>query len=183
MSGDRYLIADQKEIYFLTFTVVGWIDVFTRKEYKLDIVDSLNYCVENKGLCVFGWCLMSNHLHLIVQSRGENDLSAIVRDFKKFTAKKILKRIEEEPESRRNWMLNQFEYAGRKLKRIKKYKFWKDDNHAIELDTNSMFDSRLDYVHHNPVEAMIVEEPEHYLFSSARDHGGIKGLVKVTFPS
>ncbi|HHP7242619.1 MAG TPA: hypothetical protein ACFCUD_13165 [Cyclobacteriaceae bacterium] len=64
--------------------------------------------------------------------------------------------IESEPECRRNWMLNQFEYAGKNLKRIKKYKFWKDDNHAIELKSH-MMDSRLDYIHQNPVEAMIVD--------------------------
>lgn len=49
-------------------------------------------------------------------------------------------------------MLNQFEYAGRNLKRIKKYKFWKGDNHAIELTDAGMIDTRLDYVHNNPVE-------------------------------
>jgi len=35
MAGDRYLIINQHDIYFLTFTVVEWIDVFTRKDYKL----------------------------------------------------------------------------------------------------------------------------------------------------
>jgi putative transposase len=178
MSGDRYLISDQLAIYFVTFTVVGWIDVFTRKEYKIEIVDSLNYCIENKGLKVYAWCLMSNHIHLIVQAKEGHRISDIIRDFKKFTAKRILQLIETEPESRRDWMLNQFEYAGRKLKRISKYKFWKDDNHAIELESH-MMNNRLNYIHQNPVEAMIVEEPEHYLFSSAIDYSGLKGLVRV----
>jgi putative transposase len=178
MSGDRYFISDQQAIYFVTFTVVGWIDVFTRKEYKIEIVDSLNYCIENKGLKVYAWCLMSNHIHLIVQAKEGHRISDIIRDFKKFTAKRILQLIETEPETRRDWMLNQFEYAGRKLKRISKYKFWKDDNHAIELESH-MMNNRLDYIHQNPVESMIVEEPEHYLFSSAIDYSGLKGLVRV----
>ncbi|MFK7953495.1 MAG: transposase [Ekhidna sp.] len=178
MSGDRYLISDQNAVYFVTFTVVGWIDVFTRKGYKNEIVDSLNYCISNKGLKVYAWCLMSNHLHLIIQAKEEYRLSDIIRDFKKFTAKAILKRIATEPESRRDWMLNQFEYAGRNLKRISKYKFWKDDNHAIELESH-MMDARLDYIHNNPAEALIVSEPEHYLFSSAVDYAGGKGFVDV----
>jgi putative transposase len=71
MSGDRYLLSDQQAIYFATFTIVGWIDVFTRKEYKIEIVNSLNYCIENKGLKVYAWCLMSNHIHLIIQFKKE----------------------------------------------------------------------------------------------------------------
>ena len=80
-------------------------------------------------------------------------------------------------------MINQFEFMGSKLKRITKYKFWKDDNHAIELSTNKMMDVRLEYIHQNPVKALIVEEPEHYVFSSARDYSGRQGLVKINFLS
>lgn len=115
---------------------------------------------------VYAWCLMSNHIHLIVQAKENHRLSDIIRDFKKFTSKAILKKIATEPESRRVWMLNQFEYEGRNLNRITKYKFWKDDNHAIELESH-MMEASLDYIHNNPVEAMIVSEPEHFLFSSA----------------
>ena len=178
MSGDRYIISNQNSIYFLTFTVVGWIDVFTRKEYKLEIVNSLNYCIKEKGLTVYAWCIMSNHIHLIARAKEGYRLSDIIRDFKKFTAKLIIKMIETEPESRREWILNQLKYAGRNLNRIKKYKFWKDDNHAIELESH-MIDGRLDYIHQNPVNSIIVEEPEHYLFSSARDYAGFKGMIKV----
>ena len=182
MSGDRYLISDQNAVYFLTFTVVGWVDVFTRKEHKLEIVDSLNYCIQHKGLTVYAWCIMSNHVHLIVRAKEGFRLSDIIRDFKKFTAKRIIGKIENEPESRREWMLNMFEFSGRNLQRIQKYKFWKDDNHAIELDTRIM-EQRLNYIHLNPVRAMCVEEPEHYIFSSAKDYSGKKGLVELEFLS
>ena len=177
MSGDRYLIADQNALYFLTFTVVDWVDVFTRKEHKIIIADSLNYCIQHKGLIVYAWCLMSNHLHLIARAKEGYGLSAIIRDFKKFTAKKIIHAIQEEPESRRDWMLYRFAYAGKYLQRIKQYKFWKDSNHAIELNDNKLMDQKLEYIHMNPVTAMIVEEPDHYLFSSARDYTGQRGLV------
>jgi putative transposase len=177
MSGDRYLIADQNALYFLTFTVVDWVDVFTRKEHKLTIVDSLKYCIQEKGLTLYAWCLMSNHIHLIVRAREGHELSAIIRDFKKFTAKKIIQAIREEPESRRDWMLYRFAYAGKYMQRIKEYKFWKDGSHAIELNDNRLMEQKLEYIHMNPVTAMIVEEPEHYWFSSARDYAGQRGLV------
>ncbi|PTB90680.1 transposase [Marivirga lumbricoides] len=171
---------NQNALYFVTFTVVAWIDVFTRSAYKIEIVDSLNYCVKSKGLEVYAWCLMSNHIHLIISAKEGYNLSDIIRDFKKFTAKKVLNLIETEPESRREWMLNLFKYAGRNLNNIKTYKFWKAGSHAVDLSSN-MFDERLEYIHYNPVKALIVDEPEQYIYSSARDYSGIKGLVDISF--
>ena len=181
MSGDRYFISDQSAMYFLTFTVIDWVDVFTRKEYKLEIVDSLNYCVQEKGLIIYAWVIMSNHVHVIWQAKEGFQLSPIIRDFKKFIAKKIISLIENENESRKVWMLKKFEFAGKRLKRISKYKFWKDDNHAIFLDPfwPEMIDQKLDYIHNNPVKAMLVDEPYHYIFSSAIDYYGDKGLVEI----
>ena len=181
MSGDRYLISDQNGLYFITFTVIDWGDVFTRKEYKIVITDSMNYCIHKKGLIVYSWVIMSNHIHVIWQAKEGFRLSDIVRDFKKFTAKRILKMIENETESRKIWLLRKFEYAGTRLKRISRYKFWKDDNHAILLEPNNikMIDQKLDYIHNNPVRAMIVEQPEDYIFSSAKDYSDETGFVNV----
>ena len=181
MSGDRYIIRDQNAKHFLTFTVIDWVDVFTRKEYKLEIVDSMNYCILNKGLIVYGWVIMSNHMHCIWQAKEGYKLSDIIRDFKKFTAKRIINMIEHGPESRKVWLLKKFEYAAKRLKRNKYYKFWKDDNHAIyigDLDT-SLAEQKLDYIHNNPVKAMIVEKPYEYIFSSATDYADGTGLVKI----
>ncbi|MBK8416859.1 MAG: transposase, partial [Bacteroidetes bacterium] len=89
MSGDRYYIRDQNAIYFLTLTVVEWLDVFSRLSHKMVVVDSMNYCIENKGLNVHAWCLMTNHLHLIASARENYRLSDILRDFKEHTAKEV----------------------------------------------------------------------------------------------
>ena len=179
MSADNYVITDQNATYFLTFTVIDWIDVFTRKEYKIVITESLNYCIENKGLEVYAWCLMSNHLHLVCRAKEGFKISEVIRDFKKFTAKQILRKIEIEPESRKDWMLYRFEYAGKFDNRIKKYKLWQEPNHAVLLDTNEMIDQRINYTHENPVEALIVFNAEDYLFSSAHDFAGEKGYVNI----
>jgi len=183
MSGDNYTISDQNGLYFMTFTVIDWVDVFTRKEFKRVLTDSMNYCVEEKGLIIYAWVIMSNHVHVVWQAKEGFKLSGIIRDFKKFTAKKILAMIETEPESRKVWLLKKFEYAGKRLKRISKYKFWKDDNHAILLEPNNvkMIDQKLNYIHDNPVRALIVDNQEDYIFSSARDYCGEKGCVKIDF--
>jgi len=179
MSAENYFIKDQNSVYYLTFTIVDWVDIFTRKEYKIVIVDSLNFCVENKGLEVYAWCLMSNHLHLVCRANEGNRINDVVRDFKKYTAKTILNLIKTEPESRRDWMLYRFEYAGKFDNRISKYRFWQDTNHAIELDKTELLEQKIDYIHNNPVRAMIVGKQEDYLYSSARDYTGESGLVKV----
>ena len=74
-----------------------------------------------------------------------------------------------------------FKKEADKIKRNTKYKVWQDGNHPVLLDTNTMMQQRLDYIHNNPVEAGIVNEPEQYVFSSARDYAGQKGLMDVEF--
>ena len=88
-------------MYFVSFAVVNWVDVFSRKEYRDLIIESSKYCQEKKGLVIHAWCIMSNHVHLIISTK-ENNVSDVLGDFKKFTGKQILKTINEHPgESRR----------------------------------------------------------------------------------
>jgi len=76
--------------YFVTFTVVEWLNVFTKPEYLQIIWDSLQYCRKEKGLKLYGFVFMTNHLHLIICADAEDiKLWQIIRDFKKFTAQII----------------------------------------------------------------------------------------------
>ena len=101
---EGYIIRDQERIHFITATLVDWIDVFTRKSYKHVVIESLAFCIEKKGMLLYGYVIMCNHIHLIIQSKT-GKLSDLIRDFKKFTATNILEKIQTEPESRREWML------------------------------------------------------------------------------
>ena len=107
------------------------------------------------------------------------NLSDILRDMKKFTSKRLVKAIQEEPESRRDWMLQRFAYAGKYRTNVKEYKFWQDGSHAKECDSQAFLLEKMHYIHQNPVRNLLVEEAEHYLFSSARDYAGLKGLLEV----
>ncbi len=165
--------------YFLTLTVVDWIDIFTRPKYRHIIVDALIYGQNNKGLIIYGWCLMSNHLHLIAGAKDGFSLSDIIRDLKKYTSKKIIQAIKEGVESRRDWMLNRFEFAGRYDKKIKEYRFWQEGNEGKEIHTTEFLIQKLNYIHENPVKAEIVDNPEDYRYSSARDYCEMVGLVEI----
>jgi len=177
-----YKIRDQQGIYFITFAVVEWVDAFTRKDYADIVVESLRYCQQEKGLVIYAWCLMSNHMHLIVRAKEEYKLSNILRDFKKYTSSRITKAIEENPtESRKHWMLWIFRSAGSKNQKNQKYQFWRQDNQPKALVTNQFMDEKLHYIHHNPVMASIVSRPEDYVYSSACNYAGEPGLLEVEF--
>ena len=179
MQKEGYVIRDQTLPHFVTATVVDWIDVFTRKSYRDCVVESMKYCIENKSMIVYGYVIMSNHIHLVVQS-DVGELSNLLRDFKKFTAKNILEKIQTEPESRREWMLERFTLATESHSRNKKYQFWQYGNHPEEVYSNKFMWSKLDYIHMNPVRAGIVNKASQYIYSSASNYVFDEGLLAIT---
>ena len=130
----KYKAQDADKAYFVTVTTVNWIDVFTRLNHKQTIIDSLKYCQKHKGLEIYAYVLMPSHLHMMCCAKEGFELPGIIRDFKKFTSKKIIQNIEEEPESRREWILELFSRACEHLKRKQAYKVWQDGYHAEELE-------------------------------------------------
>ena len=176
--GLHYNIRKDKT-YFMTMTVVDWIDLFTRVKQKQLIVDSLEYCQENKGLNIFGWCLMPSHLHLIANTKIPFDLDNVIRDFKRHTSKHAIFLIEKEAESRREWLLDKFAHAGKIHPKNKNHKVWQDKNHAIELFTEKVTWQKLNYIHRNPVVDKIIFNEQDYLFSSARNYYGLPNVLEI----
>jgi putative transposase len=119
---------------------------------------------------------MTNHLHLVVQARRGFDLFVIINDLKTFTAKIILEDIDAESEVRRNWIVEKFKEAAL----FNHLQVWQTSDHPvrINLEKNSI-DEYLQYIHDNPVRNKIVIASQDYLYSSARNHIGIKGLVNI----
>jgi REP element-mobilizing transposase RayT len=181
LQAEDHIILEQQGCSYLTLNVVDWIDIFIRPVYKQVIVESLNYFIDKKGLTVYAWCLMTNHLHLMVQANQGYGLSPLISDLKKFTSRLILEDIDVEPDSRRKWMLQKFQQASDSLKLLEKFQVWQSSVNPIYVDLNnsSSVKSQLDHIHCNPVRDRIVMLPEDYLYSSASDYAGIKGLVKV----
>ena len=176
----KYKFKNPEGIYFTTFSVVGWVDIFTREVYRGIFMDSLNYCIKNKGLVVYAWVLMTNHVHLIVRRNGDNKLEDIFRDIKKFTSVKIIQEISNNPaESRKEWFLKFFKEKGHANTQNENFQFWQHGNHPIELDNNEIMEQKLSYLHNNPVNAGFVAEPYHWKYSSAGDYAGIKGYIEI----
>lgn len=169
-----YNIDDQYDTYFVTFTVVGWVDIFSRLECRDIIIDSLKYCSEQKGLSVHAYVIMTNHIHLLVTAQEDsNGLSAIIRDFKRHTAKQLIQWItESKNESRREWMDILFKHHGKNNLRNKNYQIWIQDNHPMHCIHPRFTNQKINYIHNNPVKAGIVRNAQDYYYSSAGNYAG-----------
>lgn len=168
-----YRIYNQHGCYFITCTVHQWVDVFTRKEYVDILLDSLRYCQVHKGLLIYGYVIMTNHIHLIIGS-SDQKLSDVIRDFKKFTATKIVNAVKSNPrESRKNWLLWL-------LQKDDAIWFWEEGYHGIEIVGTDFFRTKLNYIHLNPVRTGIVSREEDYRYSSCADYYGTgKGPLDI----
>ena len=179
----RYKILDQRGLNFVTCTVVGWIDIFSRKRYRDIVIDCLQFCRAEKGLLLHAYIIMSNHLHLVVQAGPKSTftLSEIIRDFKKFTAVNILDAIQKEPESRREWLMHMFAFYARFNKNNRNFQLWQQDNHPIALYSQKVTWQKINYIHQNPVRAGIVKNPEDYIYSSAINYltDNKQGIIEI----
>ncbi|MEQ9230934.1 MAG: transposase [Cyclobacteriaceae bacterium] len=177
--GSRYKIRDQEGLFFVTFTVTGWVDLFIRNDYRDCVISSFKYCRDNKGLNIHAFVIMTSHIHAILSAREGYDLTSTIRDLKKFTSKRLIESIQEIHESRREWMLNKFRFEANRTKRGKDYQLWKEGYHAKQIETNEFLEEKLDYVHQNPVVAGFVSKPEDFVYSSASNYAGEGGVIDV----
>jgi putative transposase len=175
-------VPSAQTLRFLTFNVADWVDIFVRPLYKLVVVDTLNYHIQSKGLVIHAWCLMTNHLHLLAGSAEEVSFPVLIRDMKRHLTQKILEAISAEPDLRKQWMLERFELASMNMKRIEKYQLWENCTHPVLIQPGDQAQQQhyIEYIHHNPVRDKIVDRPEDYIFCSARDYKGIRGLVRIS---
>ncbi|SDG37888.1 REP-associated tyrosine transposase [Psychroflexus sediminis] len=175
----NYKFHNPEGLYFVSFAVVEWLEVFSSNSYKDIVVDSLSYCQKHKGMELAAWCIMTNHVHLVFRSVEDLHPANLLGDFKRFTSKAIVKSIADNPgDSRRDFLLDHFQKAANRSSNVKNYQFWRHDNQPIELWSNKVIAQKINYIHQNPVKAGLVFRPEDYKYSSAVDYSGKKGLLE-----
>ncbi len=159
--------ANSNVAYFVTLTVVGWLDIFTRRRYCDILIDSLRYCSINKSLEVFSYVIMPSHAHLIVRDVN-GELYNTLRDFKRFTAQSIIKSIQTDAgESRRAWLIHMLQFHAKYQKQNERFSFWQKTSYPIELSFDSVYLQKCEYIHNNPVEAGYVTQADYWHYSSA----------------
>ena len=158
-----------KGLYFVTLTVVGGIDVFTRHEYCDLLVENLNHCIDHKRLRVYEYAIMPNRLHMIAGvSEGKGNLPKVLRDLKSVSAKQLLRAIAEHPEeTRKEWLLRLFQFFANRYQHDAEHHFWQFGNQPVDLEKLAQKENDLP----SPIDCLlkerIVDEPKHYVYCSA----------------
>ncbi len=135
----KYKFHDNDKLYFISFATVYWIDVFVREEYFQVIIDSWKHCQEEKGLEIYGWCIMPSHIHMIIGSKKDK-LEDIVRDMKKHTSLSLKTIINNNNfESRKEWMMWMFKRAGKKNGNNNDWQFWQQHNKPTQMQSIEKF--------------------------------------------
>ncbi len=166
--------ANYDAVFFVTLTVVSWVDVFTRKAYCEELIRNIQYCQQHKGLELYAYVIMSNHMHWLA---GQKDgrLNYLLRDFKSYSAKQLLWMIYDDPlESRRDWMKIVFQYNAKFQQQNAENMFWQKTNHPIDCYNTKVLLQKRDYIHENPVKRGLVLEAEHWWYSSANPRSPVR---------
>ncbi len=175
----KYKFLNKEGVYFVSFSVVFWLKVFDYKEYCQIIIDNLNYCIQNKGLELYSWCIMPNHIHLIF-SANNADPDKLLGKFKEVTSKKIVDAIiQNKIDTNHDTFLYFFKKAAKKKSNVNFYQFWQHHNKPIELWSSYIIDIKINYIHQNPVKAGLVLNADDWIYSSARNYNEDSGLIKI----
>lgn len=161
------IFSEANYLYFVTCTITEWIPVFTSIPYFQIIIDSLKYCRENKGLKLNAYVIMPNHLHLIVHTQPDTNLSDVMRDFKRYTSKAISDQLEEHNQK---LFLGVFAEAALSARGNTKYRIWQDRFHPEAIQSERFYKQKLNYLHDNPRRKGFVASPHDWLYSSARNY-------------
>ncbi len=158
--GKKFKFRDNNRLYFVTFTITNWIDLFIRNDYRNIVINSIKYCQTNKGLVVYAYSIMTSHIHMIL---GTNKIgfSDLMRDMKGFMSRKLKAAIiNNDHESRKEWLIDLF-----CDKNTKQFNIWQPESHPIELDNNK-----------------IIEKGEDWTYSSAKDYyTDYSGLIHIEY--
>lgn len=178
MKGFKYKIFDQSKPYFLTMTLVGWVNLFGAEKYRNIVLDGLKFCQENKGLRIYAWVIMPSHIHLVADSTI-GALSKTIGEFKRHTSKHIYLALQQEDEFDPSEFLSFFRDVSTLHSRNNDYQVWMQKNHPVELYSNGFMYNKIDYIHNNPVKSGLASSTEDYPYSSARNYAGLNGLLDV----
>jgi len=151
--------------HFLTITIIEWIDIFTKSQYFQIIIDSLKYCQKNKGLLLYEFIIMTNHIHLIARAKEKYKLSQIISDFKKHTTREILKELEKD---NRKYILNLIKNSFSKKKDYQN-QIWQRENYPEPIINEKFLNEKIRYIYNNPLKKEYVTKQEDWLYSSARN--------------
>jgi len=181
--GHKHTIKTNRS-YFLTLTVINWYRVFKIPELSDIVIESLRFCIHHKGLNIYAYCLMPNHLHMVANCNDPFELKDTIRDFKRHTSRTCFNWLQNNPNRIDKSIYNEMLKRGKQDPKNKTIKFWQTGSHAIEVYSPKFTWIKVNYIHKNPVKAGLVEKAENWEFSSARNYMGLDSAIPevITLP-
>ena len=167
----RYTIVESEGVYFFTATIVNWLPVLIGEAACSLVLESLQFCRRNKGLRLYAYVIMENHLHLVAEAP---ELSRCMQSFKQYTARGLLQQAQT---ADKQWQLHQFDYCKKAYKNRSRYQVWQEGSHPQLIQGDAMLRQKITYIHNNPVRRGYVDIPEHWRYSSARNYENLDGPV------
>ena len=173
----------QGHLYFITTTVLDFEKVFSfgNKYYEI-VISNLKQQLNQYQTSLYAYVLMPNHFHLIVHTPVGKSLSDFMRDLKKYSSIQIKEELENDGKQEFiNILMMKSGFGG--------YKLWMDRFDDVILYTDKVIQTKVDYIHNNPVKAGLVKMVTDWKYSSARnyylgDHSVIKvGIWEPAAPS
>jgi len=173
MGRSRYRVLQGDAPHFLTCTVLNWIPLFTRPDTAEIVLDAIRYRQQNLGWRLYGFVILENHLHLVLQAR---DLGEELMRFKSYTARCLIDYLEQRRVTR---ILDQLAWFKKRHKCDRKYQLWEEGSHPQLIESEDVLRQKLEYLHNNPVKRGYVDRPADWRYSSARVYAGQPGLLDV----
>lgn len=173
MGRSRYKTTEDGKTYFVTSSTIHWLPLFAMPALAAIVMDSLTFLHNNKRMAIHSWVLMETHLHMVASSP---DMSSEIRKMKSYTARSIVDYLKANGP---DLFLKQMEFCKKKHKDDQVYQVWQEGFHPELIVGEAMLNTKIQYVHYNPVKRGYVDLPEHFRYSSARDYVGVNGLVPI----
>lgn len=170
---DRWKFYESRYPYFMTCPIVGWLPVFTRPAAAQIVFDSWKYLQANRGVIIFAYVILENHLHWIAKMP---DPAKDAGDFKSFTARKIIDFLIERKETS---LLEQLAQHKNELRLDRPFQLWQEGSHPVVVETTSMMEQKVTYIHSNPLRRGYVSDPTHWMYSSARNYAGLSAPIEI----
>ena len=152
------------EMYYITSTIKDWIPLLARPEFRDIVIKSFKFLIDESRIKLHGYVIMPNHIHAIYTIVNPYILSAIFRDFHKYTSQQMIKLLRNEESNE----LLLFEST----RKDRIYQIWQTTHSPKQIESFPFFRQKLEYIHYNPCSERwkLCELPEQYPFSSARDY-------------
>ena len=162
LRGRNNLIAE--EFFFVTTTVINFTKIFSDIADCDILINNIKYYQQKYNFEILAYAIMPSHFHWILKTDiSKGTVSDIMRDIKKYSAWDILGKLKTE----NSVSLNNFIIASGSGQ---KHQLWMHRFDDEVIRNEKMLWSKIKYIHNNPVEAGIVDKPEEYKYSSARNY-------------